>query len=97
MNNVSCQKLVNSILGELIVSTKPSGGYLYILVSSDVVLRCMSILATNTETLFASLTDCFAVNYSSAQRYHEIYYQLHSYKLDKTIFIVTTIQMGATA
>ena len=71
-------------------------GYLYILVSSDVVLRCMSILATNTETLFASLTDCFAVNYSSVQQYHEIYYQLHSYKLDKTIFIVTTIQMGET-
>ena len=96
MNNVSCQKLVNSILGELVVSTKTSGGYLYILVSSDVVLRCMSILATNTETLFASLTDCFAVNYSSVQQYHEIYYQLHSYKLDKTIFIVTTIQMGET-
>ena len=92
MNNVSCQRLVNSILGKLVVSTRISGGVLYIHVNSDVVLRCLSILATNSETLFASLTDCFAVNYNSAQQYHEIYYQLHSYKLDMTIFIVTTIR-----
>ena len=92
MNNVSCQRLVNSILGELVVSTQISGGILYIQVSSDVVLRCMTILATNSESLFASLTDCFAVTYKSAKQYHEIYYQLHSYKLDTTIFVVATIR-----
>ena len=92
MNNVSCQRLVNSILGELVVSTQISGGILYIQVSSDVVLRCMTILATNSESLFASLTDCFAVTYNSAKQYHEIYYQLHSYKLNTTIFVVATIR-----
>ena len=92
MNNIDCQKLVKSILGKEISKTDYVNNNLYFNINQSVVLRCMSILGSNTETLFSSLTDCFAIDYLKQRGEFSIFYQLHSYKLDKNIFIVTSIK-----
>lgn len=92
MNDIDCQKLVKSILGKDILKIDYLNGNLYFNISQSVVLRCMSILGSNTETLFSSLTDCFAVDYLKLRGEFSIFYQLHSYKLDKNIFVVTNIK-----
>ncbi len=92
MNNNDCQKLIKSLLGKDISEIKLSNGNLYFSINQNSVLRCMSILNSNTGTLFSTLTDCFAVDYLKQRGEFSIYYQLHSYKLDKNIFIVTNVK-----
>lgn len=92
MNNNDCQKLIKSLLGKDISEIKLLSGNLYFSINQNSVLRCMSILNSNTETLFSTLTDCFAVDYLRQRGEFSIYYQLHSYKLDKNIFIVTNVK-----
>ena len=92
MNNNECQKLIKSILGKNISNIDVSCDNLYFSISQNLVLRCMSILNSNAETLFSSLIDCFAVDYTQQRDEFSIYYQLHSYKIDKSIFIVTNVK-----
>jgi NADH-quinone oxidoreductase subunit C len=52
----------------------------------------MSILASSKELKFSTLTDCFAQDFLKEKNAFFIYYQLQSYKLNKTIFMVTSVQ-----
>ena len=92
MNNNDCQKLIKSILGKNVSSIAVNGDNLYFTISQNSALRCMSILSSNTESLFSSLTDCFAVDYTKQRGEFAIYYQLHSCKLDQSIFIVINVK-----
>lgn len=94
MNNSDCKRLIKSILGKEISETTLRAGNLYFTIKQNTVLRCMSILRSNTETLFSALTDCFAVDYLKQREEFSIYYQLHSYKLDKNIFVVTSVKQN---
>lgn len=92
MNNTDFEKLIKSILGKDISEIKENAGNLYFVINQGAILRCLSILSSNTETLFSALTDCFAVDYLEQKGVFSIYYQLHSYKLDKNIFLVNNIR-----
>ena len=91
MNNIDYQKLIKSILENEIIKIETINNNLYINVYPSTVLKSLSILSYNTDLLFETLTDCFAVDYSKQRQIFSIFYQLHSYKIDKTIFIKTDV------
>lgn len=92
MTNLESQKLIESLLGKDVSSIRFHCENLYIIVPFNKVLRCMSILSSNSEVAFSTLTDCFAVDLLEQQGEFSIYYQLRSYRLNKDIFIVTHIK-----
>ena len=89
------RKILISVLGVDVLEIQNVAGNLYLQVKSDSVLRCLTILATHSETMFVSLMDCFAVDSIKRKNECEIYYQLHSYKLNKTIFVITNVYKNA--
>lgn len=91
MNNIDCRKLIESILENEISKIEILNDNLYINIYPNLVLKSLSILNSNTRLLFETLTDCFAVDYLKQHGVFSIFYQLHSYKIDKTIFIKTNI------
>ncbi len=94
--DVSCQKLAKSLLGSDLLEAWLSEGNLYFKIELKNTLKCMATLATNKATLFEVLTDCFAVDYTEQSNAYGVYYQLHSYKLDKNIFVTTDVPNGAS-
>ena len=67
------RKILTAVLGADIVEMQNISGNLYLRVKSCDVLRCMTVLATHTETLFSSLMDCFAVDNVTQKSEYEIY------------------------
>ena len=94
--DVSCPRLVKSLLGSDLLEVRPSEGNLYFTIAPENILKCMAMLAANKATLFESLTDCFAIDYTPFGGMLEIHYQLHSYKLDKNIFVTTSVPNSAS-
>lgn len=86
------KKIIKSVLGKDIVKTAELNDNFYIYLRNSSILRCISILKSNIELNFSVLVDCFAVDCIQKSKCFSIYYQLISYKLQKTIFIVTDIQ-----
>lgn len=91
MNNIDCKNLIKSILGNEVCKIEELNGYLYFHVYYNLVLRALSILHSNSKTLFTTLTDYFAVDYLEQKKYFLLFYQIHSYSLNKTVFIKTDI------
>ncbi len=89
MNNIDCRKLIESVLENEISKIEILNDYLYITIYPNTVLRSLSILNSNMQLSFQTLIDCFAVDYLKQRGVFTIFYQLHSYKIDKTIFIKT--------
>ncbi len=89
MNNIDCRKLIESVLENEISKIEILNDYLYITIYPNTVLRSLSILNSNMQLSFEALIDCFAVDYLKQRGVFTIFYQLHSYKIDKTIFIKT--------
>ncbi len=92
MNNKECQKLIDHLLGDYVVDSEISGSYVYIEINIDNLLRALTILATSSTILFSSLFDLFAVDYRKKQGYICLYYHLHSFKIDKSIFVLVKLQ-----
>ncbi len=88
MNNQECQKLIFQLLGGDIIDFKIDYGHLYIKIKANDVLKVLTVIATNSSTSFISLFDLFVVNYNE---YDCLYYQLHSFILDKSIFVFCKI------
>ena len=79
-----CLKLLKPLLQDDILSYNIKGDNLYIEIPERSALRNFAILQSNAKLKFCSLTDCFALR--SDDKFL-IYFQLHSYKLDITIFV----------
>lgn len=88
MNNQECQKLILQLLGKDVVNFKIDHGYLYIEINASDVLKVLTVIATNSLTSFVSLFDLFVVNYNE---YDCLYYQLHSFIIDKSVFVFCKI------
>ena len=87
MNNIDCRKLIESILENEILKIETLNDNLYVSIYPNLILRSLSILNSNPELSFEALTDCFAMDYLKLRGVFTIFYQLQSYKIDKTIFI----------
>jgi NADH-quinone oxidoreductase subunit C len=61
------------------------------------ILKCISVLRSDSSLAFSSLVDCFAVNYLERNNCVSIYYNLLSYTLNKRLFVVTNIPKEASA
>ena len=92
MNNQECQKLIHQLLDDNLVSSEISGSHLYVEIKADNLLRILTILATNSSLLFSTLFDLFAVDYQKKHGYIYLYYHLHSFKIDKSIFVLVKVQ-----
>lgn len=92
MNNFECQKLISQLLGNDIISSKIEKGCLYIEIRYDKILKALTILATNSAISFSSLFDLFAVDYRKKHGSMNLYYQLHSFTLDISIFALIKVQ-----
>ena len=79
-----CLKLLTPLLQDDILYHNIRGDNLYIAIHEKSILRTMAILKSNSTLQFCSLTDCFAIKQNDKV---SIYFQLHSYKLDITIFV----------
>lgn len=90
-DNVICQKLVKSVLGKDVLKSDVHGETLYFLINQNSVLRSLAILNSDKDLNFSALTDCFAVDFLQTKKYFEIYYQLHSYKINKSIFLYAKV------
>ena len=91
MNNQECHKLIYQLLGDHVVSCEISGSHLYVEIKADNLLRILTILATNSSMLFSSLFDLFAVDYRKKHGCAYLYYHLHSFKIDKSIFVLVKV------
>ncbi|MDR1391563.1 MAG: NADH-quinone oxidoreductase subunit C [Holosporales bacterium] len=92
MRSSDCRKLAKAILGNVIVRSECIGENLYFNINSDAVLESVKSLSSNAATLFSTLTDCFAVDFLKQKERFSIFYQLHSYKIARSIFIMTDIR-----
>jgi NADH-quinone oxidoreductase subunit C len=92
----ACLQLIENVLGKALTSSSIENRNIYIHVKTSVTLRCLSILSSHNELLFATLTDCFAVDQTFEKGVFDIYYQLHSYVLDITVFVVTNVMKDDT-
>ena len=91
MNNQECHKLIYQLLGDHVVSCEISGSHLYVEIKADNLLRILTILATNSSLLFSTLFDLFAVDYQKKHGCTYLYYHLHSFKIDKSIFVLVKV------
>ncbi|MDR0695178.1 MAG: NADH-quinone oxidoreductase subunit C [Holosporales bacterium] len=85
-----CQKLLGKSLGEDVSRFSIESQNLYVHVQPSVMLRCLSKLSSDTQLQFSTLTDCFSVDHLATLGLYHIYYQLHSYLIDMTVFVVTS-------
>ena len=83
-----CLKLLKPLLQDDILSYNIKGDNLYIEINEKSILRAFAILKSNNALKFCALTDCFALKCDCKV---SIYVQLHSYKLDISIFITFNI------
>jgi NADH-quinone oxidoreductase subunit C len=88
------KKKIKQVLGNNIIKTYSEIDQYYINIKSKNVLRGISILYVNSELLFNSLVDCFAVDFIKINKTFAIYYQLLSYKLQSKLFVITEISEG---
>ena len=96
MNNQECQKLIHQLLDDNLVSSEISGSHLYVEIKADNLLRILTILATNSSLLFSTLFDLFAVDYQKKHGCTYLYYHLHSFKIDKSIFVLAKVPENST-
>lgn len=94
MDNTDLLKQIGLLFGKNVVLSEVLNDYIYIQVYPNLLLKSLSILNSSSELSFSTLTDCFAVDYLKQKNAFMIFYQLHSYKLDKTIFIKTRLQLN---
>lgn len=92
MNNRECQKLIDQLLSDCVVSSEISGSYVYVEINAENLLRILTILATSSTISFSSLFDLFAVDYRKKYGHICLYYHLHSFKIDKSIFVSAKVQ-----
>jgi NADH-quinone oxidoreductase subunit C len=88
------EKLIRKVLNPETTEVEKLNGKLYIKVNQSELLKCLSMLESNG---FVSLTDCFAAYTGDIDEKISIYYQLHSYKLEKSVFVVTCIATDEVA
>ncbi|MDR2666872.1 MAG: NADH-quinone oxidoreductase subunit C [Holosporales bacterium] len=94
MSDEIFEKSVKKILDPKITEIEKINGRLYINVNSRELLKCLSMLKSNG---FISLTDCFAAYTKDTKEKISIYYQLHNYELEESIFVVTCIVVNEVA
>ncbi|MDR0640314.1 MAG: NADH-quinone oxidoreductase subunit C [Holosporales bacterium] len=63
----------------------------YVYVRPISILRCLMLLHSEPKLKFSTLVDCFAVDFLRQHGYTSIYYQLLSYTLNDSLFVVTNI------
>ncbi|MBQ7524391.1 MAG: NADH-quinone oxidoreductase subunit C [Alphaproteobacteria bacterium] len=88
---MDCRKLVLQALAKEGMPVHCPDDQLYFHVGKSSLLCCLSTLQSNAETAFVALTDCFAVDYLRQKNTFSVFYQLHSYTLDETVFVVTDV------
>ncbi|MDR1233589.1 MAG: NADH-quinone oxidoreductase subunit C [Holosporales bacterium] len=92
----STQKLIKSTLKKEIARSVSNDDF-YIYVNQTAILRCLTVLQSEPILKFASLVDCFAVDFLEQHGYISIYYHLMSYTLHDRLFVVTNIPADAPA
>lgn len=86
------KKLIESALGSEIIESIENNGNFYIKIKQASLIRVSSILFSNAGLRFCSLINCFAVDFLKEFSVFSIYYQLLSFQLKKTLFLVTDVK-----
>jgi NADH-quinone oxidoreductase subunit C len=92
----SLEQSIKETLDSEISKMERLNGKLYVNVKICKLLKCLSALKLDHNLQFISLTDCFAAYTGDTKDEISIYYQLHSYKLEESIFLVTYVNNDET-